>query len=101
MNGVYIMGNHCLLHGNKMKKPSIWPWVQIARLKKRVAALENALDPNETKGEYIGEIKQTEEIWNNEYEMTFPHEFTIDWTTTKAIMNMIRDRANRLTNENI
>lgn len=58
-------------------------------------ALLAALDPDQTKGEYIGEVEMTvtdmQEI-EGEW-MECPRKVTVDWDTIKAVMRMVKARA--------
>lgn len=62
-------------------------------------AYEEALDPNATKADYIGEVKDKFQLTldgedGEPEENSFDH--TISWTATKEIMKMIKDRAGRV-----
>ena len=51
-----------------------------------------ALDPNETKAAYIGEVKMPVEIWGEDEEgdlVVSSHQVPVDWTATKDTMKMI------------
>lgn len=67
-----------------------------ADLRAEVERLRAALDPNQTKTAYMGEIKMTvHDVCEDEDGnlVDHPREVTVDWTTIKAVMAMIRARA--------
>lgn len=58
-----------------------------------VARLREALDPNFTKADYIGEFKFTYVAGRDDDGTEIYEEIYVPWTTIKEIMAAIRDRA--------
>lgn len=69
----------------------------IASQRERIKGYEMALDPNFTKGAYIGEVSFDFTVWDPHGEEEINHRVTVPWPETKAIMKMIAAQAKSFT----